>query len=157
MTPHRALPLLAALLLACGAEPPLEEPIPLTHDSPFRYPIELWDAGIEGETLLRVRVTRTGGVDSAYVDVSSGHAQFDSAAVAGARDLRFAPARQGDKRIDAWVRFPVRFVQDPAIHVHTLADTADRYPWETLVIQGDTARVRLTALTPNTPSTAGLA
>ncbi len=53
-----------------------------------------------GETLLRVRVTDTGAVDSVEVVESSGYETFDSAAIAGARDLRFQPARRDGKRIE---------------------------------------------------------
>lgn len=87
----------------------LTDPAPLTLDPPFRYPIELWDAGVEGETLLMVHVTETGAVDSVYVLVSSGQAAFDSAAIAGARTLAFAPGRRDGRRIATWARLPVRF------------------------------------------------
>jgi hypothetical protein len=43
----------------------------------------------------------------------------------------------------------LRFVQDPAIHIHTLPHSVETYPWETLDIQGDTARVRVTRALPD--------
>ena len=94
---------------ACERDEPVTDPETLTLDSPFRYPIELWDEGVEGETVVMVHVTDTGGVDSVYVQRTSGHAAFDSAAVEGARQLRFAPGRRGDRRISMWARLPVRF------------------------------------------------
>lgn len=85
------------------------DPFPISEVSPFHYPIELWDRRVEGETVLMVHVTKAGVVDTAYVLVSSGRAAFDSAAIAGSRDLRFAPGRRGDDRIAMWARLPVRF------------------------------------------------
>lgn len=107
-------PMLLSLLLAgvaaCAGEP-VEPPVPLEGDSPFRYPVSLWDEGAEGAPLLMVHVTETGIVDTAYVAETSGYEAFDSAAVAGVHELRFVPARQGDERVDAWVRLPVRFLR----------------------------------------------
>ena len=92
-----------------GAEVPVTEPVPLAGASPFEYPIALWDARVEGETILMVHVTDVGAVDSAYVLSSSGHAAFDSAAVTGSRVLRFEPGRRGEEPIASWARLPVRF------------------------------------------------
>lgn len=100
-----ALPLVAG----CFSDEPAEQPSPLSDESPFEFPVALWDQGIEGETLLMVHVTALGDVDSAYVQRSSGYMEFDSAAVAGARKLRFMPGRQGERRVDMWARLPVRF------------------------------------------------
>jgi TonB family protein len=94
---------------ACGGEPEEVEPEVISLESPYRYPVELWDAGAEGETIVMVHVTRSGGVDSVYVLEGSGHAALDSAALAGTRELRFAPGRRGDRRVDMWAKLPVRF------------------------------------------------
>jgi len=93
----------------CGPEVPVDLPRALPGPSPVEYPVELWDLGIEGETVIMVRVTETGMVDSVFVDESSGFEDFDSAAVRGGRLMRFDPARRGDDRIPLWVRVPVRF------------------------------------------------
>ncbi len=105
----------AALLmgLACGGESEIEQPTPLYGDVPIDYPIQLWDQDMEGQTLLRVRVSDTGVVDSVEVVGSSGYEAFDSAAVAGARDLRFSPARRNGARIEVWATVPVRFSKRP--------------------------------------------
>jgi TonB family protein len=110
----RSIALAGALLLAsCGAETAsVERPELMPGASPFAYPISLWDAREQGETELMVHVTALGEVDSAYVHGSSGFAAFDSAALAGARALRFTPARQGDLRVPMWTRVPVRFSLD---------------------------------------------
>lgn len=97
------------LLGACAAEEPVTDPQPIPQESPFRYPVELWDAGEAGETVVMVHVTEVGQVDSVYVLESSGRASFDSAAVAGARQLEFAPGRRGQEPVPTWARLPVRF------------------------------------------------
>lgn len=99
-----------SLLLGAGCQEELPETPPqqLT-GSPFHYPEELWDAGVEGETLLRLFVNGEGQVDSTRVERTSGYPAFDSAAVDGARDLRFEPARRGEEVIGAWVLLPVQF------------------------------------------------
>jgi TonB family protein len=100
-------------LAACGTDGEVEQPAPLFTEVPIVYPLSLWDQDVEGETLLRVRVTETGAVDSVEVVESSGFEAFDSAAIAGARDLRFQPARRGGKRIEVWARVPVTFSKRP--------------------------------------------
>ena len=91
----------------------MEQPSPLYGDVPIEYPLNLWDQDMEGETLLRVRVTNTGEVDSVEVLESSGYQAFDSAAVSGALELRFRPARRDGKRIEVWAKVPVHFSKRP--------------------------------------------
>lgn len=100
--------LLALPLAACEEPEPITPPRQLP-GSPFHYPEELWDAGVEGETVLRLWVNEAGNVDSVEVDRTSDHPAFDSAAVNGARDLRFEPARQGEAVVGSWVLLPVQF------------------------------------------------
>jgi periplasmic protein TonB len=97
----------------CTGDGKIDQPAPLYGEVPIEYPLSLWDQGMEGETLLRVRVTDTGQVDSVEVLESSGHVAFDSAAVQGARELRFTPARKGGKRIEVWAEVPVHFSKRP--------------------------------------------
>jgi TonB family protein len=97
-----------AVLSACAEELPETAPKQLA-GSPFHYPEELWDAGVEGETVLRLYVTEGGSVDSVRVEKGSGEAAFDSSAVRGARDLRFEPAKRGPEPMGAWVLLPVQF------------------------------------------------
>ena len=56
--------------------------------------LELWDSDIEGETLLRVRVTELGRVDSVEVIESSGQPAFDSAAIRSASSTSNASTPQ---------------------------------------------------------------
>ena len=104
---------LAVMSGACGGDQDVESPAPLTSEVSIQYPLELWDQGIEGKCLVKVRVNELGGVDSAVVVESSGHAAFDSAAVRGARKLRFIPAKKGGKRIEVWAQVPVHFSKKP--------------------------------------------
>ena len=105
--------MIAALASGCAADRQIERPTPLYGEVPIDYPLELWDSDIEGETLLRVRVTDMGRVDSVAVLESSGHEAFDSAAVEGALELRFQPARKNGKRIEVWAEVPVHFSKRP--------------------------------------------
>ena len=113
VSPAQIALVLCVLLVACAGDQEIERPAPLYGDVPIDYPIELWDSDVEGETLLRVRVTETGQVDSVVVLESSGQGAFDSAAIAGARELRFRPARRNGKRIVVWAEVPVHFSKRP--------------------------------------------
>lgn len=105
--------LLLTALSACAGDQEIDQPSPLVAQMPIVYPLSLWDQDIEGETLLRVRVTDTGVVDSVEVMDSSGYVAFDSAAIAGARELRFEPARRDGERIRVWAEVPVHFSKRP--------------------------------------------
>lgn len=107
------IPALAALLTACAGDQQIERPTPLQGNTPIEYPLSMWDRDVEGETLLRVLVSETGQVKEVEVMQSSGHAQLDSAAVDGARALRFRPAMRGDRRIEVWATVPVTFSKKP--------------------------------------------
>lgn len=104
-----ALAVLALVFVGCGggdsppdreAAPPsppeVEPPVALNADSPVSYPAALYDQKIEGDVLLRLFVDSTGKVtpESTKVIESSGYPALDSAALAGARSLRYAPAKR---------------------------------------------------------------
>jgi TonB family protein len=110
---------LAGLLwcVACGrggdAEPRqgLEMPVAINSESPFQYPADLFDQGVEGEVRLRLYVDPQGRAvpESTRVASSSGTPGFDSAAVRGTGGLRFAPARRDGKPIGMAFYLPVVF------------------------------------------------
>jgi len=109
------LPLVLVVLFgACAGDQQIDPPTPLFQDVPVEYPLDLWDRDIEGETLVRVRVSDTGSVTEAEVLESSGIEAFDSAAVAGAMDMRFQPAQRNGRRIEVWARLPIRFTKRPS-------------------------------------------
>lgn len=101
---------LPLLVQSCGGGE-VEHPTPLYGEIPIEYPLDLWDAGVEGETLLRVRVTEEGAVDSVEVIEASGYPAFDSAAVRGALLLQYDPARRDGNRITVWAKVPVQFTK----------------------------------------------
>ncbi|HIF05606.1 MAG TPA: energy transducer TonB [Gemmatimonadetes bacterium] len=105
--------LVAGTVSGCSGDQEIDSPSPLSASVLIDYPLDLWDQGIEGSSMLKVRVTDVGEVDSVVVMESSGYDAFDSSAVRGARTLRFSPARQGDKRIEVWAHVPVHFSKKP--------------------------------------------
>ncbi|HYH79101.1 MAG TPA: energy transducer TonB [Longimicrobium sp.] len=114
-TAKTAAALAAALLLAgCEREPVPETPPRQVSESPFQYPEELWDAQVEGQSTLRLFISDRGTVDTARLEKSSGYAAFDSAALAGSRQLRFEPATRGGEAVAAWFLLPVQFELNPA-------------------------------------------
>ena len=104
----------APALAVCAGDGEVEEPAPLGDAIPIEYPLEMWDRGIEGETVLQVRVNELGDVDSVAVIETSGHEPLDSAAAEGARAMRFQPGRKGGRDVPVWVRIPVRFSRRPS-------------------------------------------
>jgi len=100
--------LLVALVLGCGDSPPAsdgaapavapesESPVALNGDSPVGYPPALFDQRVEGDVVLRLFVDSTGRLvpESTRVAETSGYPALDSAALAGAPQLRFAPAKR---------------------------------------------------------------
>lgn len=84
-------------------------PTLLNEQLPFEYPQDAWASRIGGETVLRIRISTAGAVDSIAVQKTSGHRSLDSAAVAGARELRYKPARQGERPVPVWATLPVRY------------------------------------------------
>ncbi|MEJ2340923.1 MAG: energy transducer TonB [Gemmatimonadales bacterium] len=84
-------------------------PTLLNEQLPFEYPQDAWASRIGGETVLRIRISTAGAVDSVAVQKTSGHRSLDSAAVAGARELRYNPARQGERSVPVWATLPVRY------------------------------------------------
>ena len=107
------LALIPFLTMGCLGGADLERPVLLQGEEPIQYPLELWDEGVEGELLLRVRVGEDGVVDSVEVTESSGNPALDSAAVQGARELRFQPGKKGGRQVPMWATLPVHFTKRP--------------------------------------------
>jgi protein TonB len=118
----RAIPACACLALACSqpetrpdrpAEPPQpdERPVMINTELPFHYPGALYARKAQGNVTLRLFVDSTGQTvpDSTKVEESSGQLAFDSAAVAGSRDLRFVPAKLRGEPMGMTILFPVYF------------------------------------------------
>jgi len=116
-----AVPLcLCALLTASCRSAPTPEaaaakendvPVAVNSESPFQYPADLYDQGVEGEVRLRLYVDDMGRVhpESTKVASSSGTPELDSAAVRGSALLRFAPAHKDGQPIATAFYQPVIF------------------------------------------------
>ena len=78
---------------------------------PFKYPPELYARKVQGNVTLRIHIDTAGQVrpESTTVLESSGYPALDSAAVTGARVLRFRPAFSKGVPLAISVLFPVYF------------------------------------------------
>jgi TonB family protein len=97
---------------APAAPPPEQEPpVALNPDSPIQYPPRLYDQKVEGDVVLRLFVDSAGRLapESCKVAESSGYPALDSAALVGARKLRFAPARRRGTPIATAFLQPIEF------------------------------------------------
>lgn len=90
---------------------PDEPPAVLNTELPFHYPAALYARKVQGNVTLRLFVNRDGRIvpDSTRVDEPSGYPLLDSAAVSGARDLRFVPAKLHGEPVPITILFPVWF------------------------------------------------
>jgi TonB family protein len=102
-----ALPADPAAPVARGEEPP----VALDPESPVVYPAAVYQQGISGTVLLRLYVDETGRLapDSTRVQESSGYPALDSAALAAAPRLRYAPALRNGVAIATLFSQPIRF------------------------------------------------
>jgi TonB family protein len=97
---------------ATAAPPPdVEAPVAVNPDAPVSYPPALFDQRIEGDVVLRLFVDSTGVVvpESTRVAETSGYPALDSAALAGARDLRYAAAKRRGIPVATAFLQPIQF------------------------------------------------
>ena len=73
------------------------------------YPPLLRDAGIGGTAQVWFFIDEEGRVQDFRVNISSGHAQLDDAALKVADLMRFTPALNREARVPVWVSFPITF------------------------------------------------
>jgi protein TonB len=99
------------LASALRRDVPDEVPALLNTELPFRYPAELYLRRVQGNVTLQLFVDSTGrvGRDSTRVEEPSGVPGLDSAAVRGAPELRFAPAKKGGAPMAVGILLPVYF------------------------------------------------
>ncbi len=83
----------------------------LNESLPFQYPVAQYLRRMQGNVTLRLFVDAAGQVidDSTRIERPSGVTAFDSAALAGAAQLRFRPARRRGAAIAVAMLFPVHF------------------------------------------------
>ncbi|MGH7631025.1 MAG: energy transducer TonB [Gemmatimonadales bacterium] len=86
-------------------------PVALNAESPVVYPEPLLAQRIEGTVLLRLYADSNGMIapESTRVAESSGYPALDSAALAGAPGLRFAPAVHEGRPVATVFLQPVQF------------------------------------------------
>ena len=90
---------------------PDEKPVMLSGALPFHYPGSLYALKRQGNVTLRLYVDSTGQAvpESTRVEEHSEYPAFDTAAVVGARDLRFVPAKLHGEPMGMTILFPVYF------------------------------------------------
>lgn len=94
-----------------AARRPDELPVMLNKRPPFQYPAAMLTKKIQANVILRIHIDVDGKVvpESTTVFESSKHPELDSAAVHGAKDLRFVPAKKRGQPIAVSLQFPVYF------------------------------------------------
>lgn len=92
-----------------GGSNPDELPVMTNKQAPFRYPAAAYAQKTQGNTILRIYIDANGNVlaDSTAVQESSGTASLDSAAIVGARELHFVPAKKAGQGMAVSILFPV--------------------------------------------------
>lgn len=88
-----------------------QPPVAINPLSPVEYPVPLLEQGIEGRVLLRMYADTHGTLvpDSVRVAESSGYPALDSAAVVGAKGLRYSPALHRGRPVAGAFLQPVHF------------------------------------------------
>jgi protein TonB len=88
-----------------------EPPVALNPVSPVAYPDALFQQRISGTVLLRLFADETGRIvpESTRVQESSGYPALDSAALAAAPQLQFAPALRNGIPVPTLFTQPVHF------------------------------------------------
>ena len=101
--------------MAAPAAPDDDPPVALYANTPLVYPTALLRAGIEGTVLVRMYVDEHGKplTDSTRIAESSGYPALDSAALAAAPRLRFAPAQHDGNPVATPFLQPFQF-RNPA-------------------------------------------
>ena len=127
----RGLAARITMLIACGCRPAPHDgtmrlpsdapsssgphvegaPVALNAESPVSYPEPLLAQRIEGTVLLRLYADSNGMIapESTRVAESSGYPALDSAALAGAPGLRFAPAVHEGRPVATLFLQPIQF------------------------------------------------
>jgi protein TonB len=94
-------------------EPPpsgIREAIPLYRENPPpRYPRIARRKGYEGTVVLEVLVNAEGKVADCRIIRSCGHSVLDKAATKSIRNWLFEPGMRGEKKVEMWVKVPIKF------------------------------------------------
>jgi TonB family protein len=116
-----------ARLRGPDTSPPDSLPELLNDSLPFDYPVGLYLQLIDDSVTLRLHIDAFGAPvpESTVVERGAKYAQFDSAALTGARELRFRPARRKGRAVPYTVLFPIQF-RVPTVPVTAVPDTTKR-------------------------------
>lgn len=99
----------------------------LVRNPPPVYPPQALERGIEGRTIVRARVSRTGAVLATNIVRSSGSALLDAAAEAAVRRWTFQPAQRFGLAVEMEVGVPVVFsIKEALQEPRDAAEAADR-------------------------------
>lgn len=90
--------------------PVVRKAIPLYRVNPLpKYPRIARKRGYQGTVVFDVLVDQNGRVGDLRLFTSSGYSILDRSAMASVKGWLFKPGMKGDKKLDMWVRVPVRF------------------------------------------------
>jgi len=94
-----------------GPAVPDELPRMLNTELPFHYPAALYARKVQGNVTLHLRVDADGRVvgDSTRIEEKSAYPGLDTAAIKGAAELRFVPAKRSGEPMPVTILFPVYF------------------------------------------------
>ena len=88
----------------------IHEAIPIYRSNPSpKYPRIARIRGYQGNVLLDVLVNKDGKVHDLKIFKSSGYPLLDNAATSTIKHWLFEPGMIGSKKVDMWVRVPIRF------------------------------------------------
>lgn len=88
----------------------VKEAVPRYKENPVPgYPLLAKKRGYQGTVVLEVLVTKEGRAGKVSVFQSSRYSLLDEAAVSSVKKWRFEPGKRGDKKVDMWVKIPIRF------------------------------------------------
>lgn len=106
--PTPAVVVLTAVTPPSVVMPPRFDADYLDNPAPV-YPALSRRIGEEGKVMLRVFVDASGAPNRLEIKSTSGSQRLDVAAIEAVRRWKFAPAKLGEKFIDAWVLVPINF------------------------------------------------
>ena len=106
---ERTLPSEPARILTPAAQIVRKAALLYLENPPPKYPRIARRKGHQGTVILEVHVNREGRVEKMRVFQSSGYHSLDKAAMKSVKNWVFKPGKRGDKKIEMWVKVPVKF------------------------------------------------
>jgi periplasmic protein TonB len=76
---------------------------------PPNYPNFARKRNAQGTVVIRALVNESGKVEEARVEISSGHALLDEAALMAVKSWEFEPGRRGNNPVKSYVKLPITF------------------------------------------------